>query len=286
MITRRGLLVATAVLLVFAGAARAHTMFLKLESFFLEPNAAAEVELMNGDFNLSENPITRDRMVDVSIVGPDGRSHPPESAWRDEARYEGNENDIDTSVLTFTTGASGTYLLGVSTAARTFDLTAAEFNDYLAHDGIADVIAAREASGRAGEAATERYSKHVKAVLQVGDRRSEHFGHALGYPVELLPLTNPYDLGAGDELRVRLVREGAPLANHLVYASSEEHHGHAADGGHTEAVETRTNGEGVATIPLSVGGRWYIRAIHMSEPTTESGVDYVSNWATLTFEVR
>ncbi|MCG8467619.1 MAG: DUF4198 domain-containing protein, partial [Gemmatimonadetes bacterium] len=61
---------------------------------------------------------------------------------------------------------------------------------------------------------------------------------------------------------------------------------HDDEGGHDEAVETRTDADGVAVIPLGAGGRWYIRTIHMSEPTTESEVDYVSNWATLTFEVR
>jgi len=34
------------------------------------------------------------------------------------------------------------------------------------------------------------------------------------------------------------------------------------------------------------GGRWYVRTIHMVETTDEADVDYESNWATLTFQVR
>ena len=76
------------------------------------------------------------------------------------------------------------------------------------------------------------------------------------------------------------------MANQLVYASYEGHHGHDAAGEHVEAVTTRTNSDGVATIPLTGTGRWYVRTIHMVETTDEPDVDYESNWATLTFEVR
>ena len=60
----------------------------------------------------------------------------------------------------------------MSTAARVFALTAEEFNEYLVHDGIVDVIEQREAAGKTNDEAVERYSKHVKALVQVGSARS------------------------------------------------------------------------------------------------------------------
>lgn len=282
-IDRRVFLTAALLSVAIVATARAHTMFLKLESFYLEPNATAEVALLNGDFDKSENAITRDRMLDVSVVGPAGAVHPPASAWRDEAVYG---DSIDTSILTFETGGPGTYVLGVSTAPTVFTLTAQEFNDYLVHDGIVDAIAQREAAGKVDEEATERYSKHVKAIIQVGARRTDEWSSALGYPIEFVPLQNPYELDVGDELQVRLLRAGDPVANQIVYANSERNHGHDEEGGHVEAVTTRTNADGVATIPLSAGGRWYVRTIHMVETNDEPDVDYESNWATLTFEIR
>ena len=267
-------------------AVSAHTLFLKLDSFFLEPNSTGMVALINGDFDNSENAVTRDRMLDVSVVGPGGVVHPPESAWRDSAVFHYSPDSVDTALLTFETGDPGTYLIGVSTAARVFDLTAEEFNEYLVHDGIVDVIEQRTAAGKTNDDDAERYSKHVKALVQVGDARSGQWAHQLGYPVEFMPLSNPYELGVGDELRVRFLRAGQPVANQLVYANYEDHHGHDEAGEHMEAVTTRTNGDGVATIPLSGTGRWYVRTIHMVETTDEADVDYESNWATLTFEVR
>lgn len=53
-----------------------------------------------------------------------------------------------------------------------------------------------------------------------------------------------------------------------------------------EAVATRTNADGVATIPLRSSGRWYVRTIHMVETTNEPDLDCESNWDTLTFEMR
>ena len=271
---------------VIVTAVSAHTLFLKLDSFFLEPNSTGMVALLNGDFDNSENAVTRDRMLDVSVVGPGGVVHPPESAWRDSAVFHYSPDSVDTALLTFDTGDPGTYLIGVSTAARVFDLTAEEFNEYLVHDGIVDVIEQRTAAGKTNDDATERYSKHVKALVQVGDGRSGQWAHELGYPVEFMPLSNPYELGVGDELRVRFLRAGEPVANQLVYANYEDHHGHDEAGEHMEAVTTRTNTDGVATIPLSGTGRWYVRTIHMVETTSEADVDYESNWATLTFQVR
>lgn len=280
-------LAALAVLtVVIVTAARAHTMFLKLDSFFLEPNSTAMVVLINGDFDNSENAIARDRMLDVSVVGPGGVVHPPESAWRDSAVFHWSPDSVDTAVLTFETGGPGTYLIGVSTAARVITLSAEDFNEYLVHDGITDVIDRRAAAGTTNDEATERYSKHVKALVQVGDARSGQWAHELGYPVEFIPLSNPYELGRGDELQVRFLRAGRPVPDQLVYANYEDHHGHDEAGEHVDAVTTRTNADGVATIPLSGTGRWYVRTIHMVETTSEADVDYESNWATLTFQVR
>ncbi len=283
----RRVLVTLAVLSVAVVAtARAHTMFLKLESFFLEPNSEATVALLNGDFDNSENVIARDRMLDVSIVGPDGTVNPPTSAWRDTAMFHWDADSVDTALLSFRTGGAGTYVIGVSTAPTVFTLTAQEFNDYLVHDGVTDAIEQRERAGKTNDEATERYSKHVKAVVQVGDSKDDGWQHELGYPIEFIPLQNPYDLSVGDELEVRLLRAGQPVSNQIVYANNEFNHAHDDAGGHVEAVTTRTDGYGIAKIPISGGGRWYVRTIHMVETNSEPDVDYESNWATLTFEIR
>ena len=276
----------TALTLVAAAAAQAHTMFLKLDSFFLKPNSTGKVALLNGAFDKSEGTTARDRMLDVSVVGPGGIVRPPKSAWRDSALFHWHADSVDTSILTFETGAPGTYLLGVSTAPKVITLTAKEFNEYLAHDGVVDMIERRAAAGKTRDEATERYSKHVKALVQVGSKRGGEWSRELGYPVEFIPLRNPYELRVGDELEVRFLRGGEPVANQVVYANNEHYHEHDDEGRHTEAVMTRTDARGVAKIPLSEAGRWYVRTINMVEMASDPDIDYESKWATLTFEIR
>ena len=259
------------------GTAVAHDLFLRLDSFFVAAHAKVTLRLLNGTFDESENAITRDRMLDVSVVGPGQEVlHPEASQWR----------DVDNAaLLDLETGAPGTYAVGVSTAARVIELAAEDFNDYLKHDGVDDTLRARERDGQLDKPARERYSKHVKAIVQVGEARSGAFATRLGYPIEIVPRQNPYELSVGDTLEVTVLRGGVPLEGQLVYASHAGFHGHDATGAHIEAVKTRTDARGVAAIRLISDGQWYVRLIHMVK-VQEPEVDYESNWATLTFELR
>ncbi len=270
-------LLTVAALLLLVGSLYAHDMYLKLTNYFLVPHTESSIALYNGTFDKSENVITRDRMLDVSIVGPgDEVMHPDTSQWweKDNATY-----------LNFKTGDPGTYVVGVSTASRFIDLTAEEFNTYLEHDGVMDVLDARKKAGMLDKEARERYSKHVKAIYQVGDAQSEAYQHRLGYPIEIVPTTNPYTLGVGDTFKGLVLRDGKPVANQLVYASYGGYASREDTGTHVEAVTTRTDDQGEISVELSKAGHWYIRLIHMVE-SAEEGVDYESNWATLTFEIR
>lgn len=254
-----------------------HDMFLKLNSFHLKPGTEALVYLYNGTFDKSENVIDRKRMKDVSVLNPGEKVvHPSADQW--------SEQDKQT-VLKITTGKEGTAVVGLSTNPNMIDLSAKDFAEYLKHDGILDVLEARKKSGEEAKPAKEKYSKHVKAVVQIGAKQTEDYKTILGYPVEFIPQTNPYSIKTGDELAVQLLKNGKPLANELVYASHAGYHGHAEDGTHIEAVKTRTSANGIVKIKLDKAGQWYLRTINMVK-SNESGVDYESNWATITFEIR
>ena len=254
-----------------------HDMFLVAESHALPVASTVPISLYNGTFDKSENSIERARMIDVSVVDGQGDIHHPSAdQWRDEGNI---------SMLDLETGESGTYVLGVSTRPRMIELSAEDFNEYLKHDGVLDVLAAREKDGSLQQPANERYSKHVKSILQVGEIPSESYLQVLGYPIEIVPQTNPADLEKGDTLRVLVLADGQPAAGQLVYASFAGFHHQDDAGGHQEAVKTRTDERGVAEVDLSQAGRWYVRLIRML-PVDEAGVDYESNWATLTFQVR
>ena len=271
------LIVSVAACLLAAGSSLAHDMFLLAPDHDFSGETPVTVWLYNGTFDKSENAIDRDRMIDVTVVdGEGGVTHPTPDQWQDEEKV---------SILTFDAGAPGTHVVGVSTKPNMIELTAEEFNDYLQHDGVLDVLEARRKSGSIDSSANERYSKHVKMILQVGDGVTQSWDHRLGYPLEIVPLTDPSDLCPGDALKFDVLGNGEPVAGQLLYASFDGHHAHGEDGDHREAIATRTDEKGQGQIEISEPGRWYIRMIRMVESADE-GVDYESNWATLTFEAK
>jgi uncharacterized GH25 family protein len=154
-----------------------------------------------------------------------------------------------------------------------------DFNSYLKEDGIPDVLEARTRRGELNRAVRERYQKHVKAILQVGERRTDAFATPFGYPAELVPVTHPYTLHVGDTLALRCLVDRKPVAQQLVIAGGEDH------GQPIQEVGARSDAEGIVRVRLSSSGRWYIKFVHMAAVSGDS-VDYESKWATLTFEVR
>ena len=264
-----------------------HDMYLKLNNYFLDTFTKSTVELFNGTFDKSENVIDRDRMIDVSILQNGERFYPLEDSWfeKDSITY-----------LDFETKGAGTYVIGLSTRARTIEMDAEAFNDYLKHDGVLDLLEKREADGTLETGALELYSKHVKTIVQVGEELSEDWMTALNYPIEFIPLENPYDIHVGHTLPVQLYANQEPLVNQLVYlghkALSTTHthdgstHTHDSDESHehNDLQKFRTNENGVIELPIDKEGVWYLRTIHLVE-LADSEYTHESNWATLTFAV-
>ncbi|MCM3870846.1 MAG: DUF4198 domain-containing protein [Pyrinomonadaceae bacterium] len=257
-------------LLVTAGAS-GHDLFMKLDSYFLKPNTRASVRLLNGTFQKSDGLVARNRFREISLYAPNLSGPIGQSVtWRDEGT---------TTVMDVRTGGPGTYLAGVSTKPKEIDLKAAEFNDYLQHDGIPDTLAEREKNNELNKDVRERYSKHVRAVFQVGERLSDDYKRQLNYPAEVIPQKNPYALREGDTITVLCTVEGQPVPNQFVMAGWE------SSDGKLHTLDARTTTGGLATFKLVGEGKWYIKFIHMIS-LSDSSLNYESKWASLTFEIR
>jgi uncharacterized GH25 family protein len=262
-------------------------MYLKLDQYFIAPFSKTTVQLFNGTYERSENVIDRDRMIDVSVVLNGQLIHPSENSWfeRDSITF-----------LNLETKEPGNYVVGVSTKARIIEMDAQAFNDYLKHDGVLDMLAKREAEGTLESPAKELYSKHVKTIIQVGDSFSEDWKMNLGYPIEFIPLENPYEIHPGHKLPVQLLYNQEPLINQLVYVGNKSqgithtHDGdtHSHDSNesheHTDLVSYRTNDQGVIEIDINSEGVWYLRTIYLQE-VNQDDFTHESNWATLTFAI-
>lgn len=151
-----------------------------------------------------------------------------------------------------------------------------KFESYLKEEGLEKISEIRKKRGDAEKPAREAFSRCAKALLLSGDSANPGRDRALGLTLELVAEEDPYALGPGGELPVRLLLEGKPLAGALVQALL---HGDPA-----ARVSSRTDREGRATLKLAKKGFWLIKAVEMSPAPAGVNADWQSLWASLTFE--
>ena len=254
-----------------ASDAGSHDLFFRPSRYHLAPRADAVIDVLSGTFSASENAIERSRLADLSLAGPAGRVALDVADWSEREPK---------STVRVKTGEPGTYVLGAALEPRMLALPAAEFNAYLKEEGLVETLDRRKAQGRLDEPSRERYSKYVKALLQVGDTPSDGFGTILGYAAEIVPEINPYRLKPGDVFTARCVVDGKPWAGKVVFA-----------GGRRGSTENRlpqqrlvTDEQGRVQFKLTAAGAWYVKFVAMTE-VADAEANYESKWSTLSFAV-
>lgn len=254
-----------------------HDLYIKFKTFYLEPDSEALLAVYNGTFTSSEAILARERMNKVVLINPgEPGIRPSDELWYEEDNQ---------TLLKIKTGEEGTGVFGVSTIPRVNDYTAEGFAESLKHEGLTDLIEERKKSGEDKNPARKSYSKHVKAIFQIGDKLTDDFKTVLGFPIELVPVNNPYAVKVGGELSMQLLIGGKPAANEMVYASYEGQHGYDEDGNPKDAFKAKTNDKGIVTATITKPGHWYFRTVNMV-PTSKEDADYESLSAGVTFEIK
>lgn len=251
--------------------ADAQDLFLKLDSYFLQPNSRAVVRLLEGTFKGIEGAVTLDQYDGIGLHGPVFNGPAVESIALLTTKK--------TTTIEIQTLVTGTYLFGVSTIPKLIDRKAADFNDYLMNDGIPDVLAQRRKNNELSKDVRMRFSNSVRTIFQVGDKLSEHYNRRLNFPLELIPQQNPYSLKVGKTIAVLCLAAGRPIGNQFVVAGWESREGKI------QTLGVRTGPDGIARFTLVGSGKWYVKMTQM-KPLTEPNVNYEARSASLTFEVR
>jgi uncharacterized GH25 family protein len=163
------------------------------------------------------------------------------------------------------------------------EMAPAEFDAYLAEEGLDGPLAARRGAGTAGPG-RERYRRCARTWVAGGAWRRA--AKRLGLPLEILPQGEP---GAGPTLRVRVLLEGRPLEGALVRAwrlpldpKGRPLAGALRDS--TGAVwQGRTDRGGEVTAPVAEPGEWLLATVHMIPSRDPVAADWESTWASFTF---
>lgn len=250
-----------------ATTAAAHDFWIAPSSFRPDAGSALSLRLRVGD-DRDGDPVPRNpKLIErFLLAGPDGEQAVDGPPGADPAGY-------------VRLGGPGLYLVGYQSGRSRHDLSAEQFEQVLAEEGLEHVSVLRRSRGDSARRSTEVFSRSAKALLAVGGEAGAGFGRLLGLPLELVPEANPYQLEAGGELALRLLFRGQPLEGALVEAFRlpERQVRLAARSGADGRVRLRMPGG---------GGRWLVKAVHMVPAPPETAVDWESFWASLTFELR
>ncbi|NJO12856.1 MAG: DUF4198 domain-containing protein [Gammaproteobacteria bacterium] len=264
-----------------AGPAAAHQTYLISDLYVLRPGTDNFLVLKNGTYHESGYSITRKMSRDISIVMGGERKEPGEGEVADVS----TNPSYKSTYIKVVAEKEGTALAGLAAHPDYIALPTEMFTNYLKHEGMTDALEAFQASNKLSTI-RERYTKHAKAIFQVGKPLTDDFKHKLDYKAEIFVEQNPGAVKVGDEMSIVVLFEGKPLVNQQVYVS------HAtfpeppkADIPELSAYSLRTDQDGRAKFKITTKDKWYVQLIHMQKVDDEDA-DYESNWSTITFEIK
>lgn len=180
--------------------------------------------------------------------------------------------------------APGEGLLVILHETTPASLTYTEWEKFLAFAKHKDFPAAEAdhlAQGWSTERFRESYTRHVKALVAVGDGSGAD--RAFGLATELVALRNPYDPAFDGIMVVQVNHDGAPRAHAQVEVFDR-----APDGKVTVTL-ARTDADGQARIAVTKGHDYLFDAVVLRPSdqagTSETAPVWETLWAALTFSV-
>jgi uncharacterized GH25 family protein len=255
-----------------ATAAAAHDFWLQPVRWRVEQRAPTSLTLQVGHGPYRQrSPIPASRIVRFESVGPDGR--------RGDLRSRLHPGGADDATIAL--AGPGTHLLVLETDNRAEShLPAIRFNDYLRIEGLTPAIALRTRTGRMGEDGSEKYSRHAKAILQVGPvdpRGQAQVSKPLGLALEIVPERSP--IGArGGALPVRVLYHGRALGGALVKLTDLAHDAEPV-------AMQRTDANGRAVFAMPGRGSWLLNVIWTRPQPRSSLTDFETDFSSLSFGI-
>jgi hypothetical protein len=171
---------------------------------------------------------------------------------------------------------SGVATMWVELKPRSLVLTPKLVKEYLDEIGAPELIRGQWDNAKRPRRWREVYTKHSKTFVRVGEAQSDSSWTApAGMQLEIVPENDPTTLRVGEELAVRVLKNGAPLPNISVGI---------VGAGDSKGKIQKTDAEGRATFRLDRRGRWLLRVTELRR-ASQPGVDWESDFTTLTFQV-
>ena len=259
-----GTVMAIALVLGAASSLSAHEFWIEPTTFAPATGKVVGIRARVGDGVLGD-PVPRDPALLEKLIVDSGAGATP---------VVGQEGADPAGLLRLAT--DGLHVIGYLGKPTPVEIPADTFNTYLRDEGLNEVLAERNRRGTARTGARELFTRCAKTLVFAGPARADQRDRVLGFPLELVADGNPYALARADGLTFTLLYRGRPLAGALVTAIRRRN---------GERLSIRSDAAGKVRFALPADGAWLIKAVHMTPPPLRSEADWVSYWASLTFEL-
>ena len=255
--------------LAFAPPASSHDFWLQPIRFKIAPGAADAMTIQVGHAQFR----TRwsgniERVVRFTAIGP-----------KDRPDLRGTLKPDRERDATLTFPVAGTQVLVFQSNHAASVLPSIRFNDYLKAEGLTPALTLRAQTGKTGAPGREIYSRCAKALIEVGapgHRIEPQVTAAVGLPLEIVPLRNPYALSVGEQLPVQILYQGHPLAGATVMLTNLEFDG--------QALETKVSDRtGRASFVVPHVGTWLVNVLWTQPIRGNPDADFDTTFSSLTF---
>jgi len=257
-------------LIVATGITHAHDFWIETDNFTPPAGENVAVSLHFGvGFDSNTFPYTHSLIDDFSVTDERGRR-----------AIRSTEGSDPAAAINAATGAQ---LLGYQSKPQFIELDAATFDIYLEEEGIEYIRTERERRGESEAPAAENFIRCAKALIQTGDVTQDIYRQKLGYTLELVPQSDPYQLKLGERIDFVVLYQGKPTEGLLVQALSKAN---------PQLVQkVRTNKSGIASVTMDDQGVWLIKVVLMTPLAKRQPLEgtksasWQSYWASYVFEL-
>jgi uncharacterized GH25 family protein len=249
------------------GLANAHDTFLVPDRGYIEPGSTVRLHLTSGmafptlDYAIDAN---RVQTAQYRLSGKAAALPPP---------------ILDANALTFdsTLAVKGLATVWIELEPKMLELESTEIGEYMDEIGATPELRARALATAGKQRWRERYTKHSKTFVVVGDAGEDRsWGEPVGMALEIVPRVNPARLHAGERLPLQVLKGGKPCEAFRVGIVGE---------GNTSVDFSSTDANGEAAFVVPHAGKWLLRGTDL-RPAGRTDLEWESAFTTLTFELR
>lgn len=251
-------------LLTFALSAHAHTPYLAPASF--EP---VRGDLVSLDAAFAERFFVPEVVFDNSeprVIGPDGEQHAPDVV-----------QPLKTRLLIEHRLQQGAGTYRISTGLR----LGAVFRTWEV-DGERQSSRDPKVQVPAGATGIEHFQSLTRAETYITVKQPDRTAlRPYGSGLELVPVTHPSDLYAGERFEFQIQFDGTPLADQKVEFTEATWTSDRS----AETVTVLTDAQGRAMLPLTQAGTWLALTRHRAKAPADAAAPEYSHSYTLSFRV-